>query len=179
MPTSRKLIYNVAASLDGFITGPDKAVDFYVYEGEHVSDYLAAVQRYGAVVMGRGTYEVGVAQGVHDPYPQLETYVFSRTLARAESERVHVVREPVVPFVKALKQEPGSDVYLCGGGELAGALVAAGLVDEFIVKLNPVLVGAGTPLVTRLPQPTRLVLASTKVHAAEGVVTLRYLSRDA
>lgn len=177
MSDTRKLIYNIAASLDGFIAGPEQAVDLYVYEGEHADDYLAAVQRYGAVVMGRRTYEFGLRQGVSDPYPHLDTYVVSRTLTEAPSARVQIVREPIAPFVAALKKQLGADVYLCGGGDLAATLIAAGLVDEVIVKLNPVLVGAGTPLVARLPAPTQLVLASTKVHAQPGVVTLRYLVR--
>jgi len=171
--SSRKLIYNVATTLDGFIAGPGGALDLFVFEGDHVADYVATLRTYGAVIMGRSTYALGLDRGVTDPYPFLETYVVSRTMKHSPDPRVRVIAGDVAAFVRELKRAPGGDVYLCGGGDLASTLFADDLVDEVVVKLNPVLAGGGTPLVAQLAAPQKLVLASTKVYQS-GVITLRY-----
>ncbi|HVK65720.1 MAG TPA: dihydrofolate reductase family protein [Polyangium sp.] len=169
----RKLVYHVAITADGRIAREDHSFDFFVMEGEHAADYLASLAGYDAVVMGRRTYELGLKVGVTDPYPTLETYVFSRTLKESPNPRVKVIAEDAVGVIRKLKAQEGKPMYLCGGGDFAAMLLAEGLVDEVLFKLNPVLLGGGIPVVSRLAAPVNLTLVSTKVYR-NGVLLLQY-----
>jgi dihydrofolate reductase len=177
----RKLKYHVAMSLDGFIAREDGTTDCFPgdLQAEHVQDYLGSLAlAYDTVLMGRETYAVGLKAGVTDPYAPMDTYVFSRTLTESPHPRVHLVRDEAARFVRELKARPGKswdlkgamqaldvqlgkDIYLCGGGALAASLFEEGLVDEVLVKINPVLLGSGKPLVSRLPRDTPLELLSS------------------
>jgi len=174
----RKLIYYVATSVDGFIAHADGTWVGFVMEGEHASEYLATLKTYSAVVMGRRTWEIAPKMGVEDPYPYLDTYVYSRTMAPPACARVHLVREDAAGHVEALKAQPaenGSEapIYLAGGGVFAGEMLAAGLVDEILVKLNPFVMGQGIRMVEGLPEPLDLTLAESKVYGS-GVALMRY-----
>jgi dihydrofolate reductase len=142
-------------------------------EGEHVADYLESLQSYGAVLMGRRTYEVGLKVGVTNPYPHLKSYVFSRTMKESPDERVEVVAEDAAEVVRRMKGEEGGDIYLCGGADLATALFKAGLIDEVILKLNPLLLGSGIPLAHDLGGHIGLELTGSKTYRS-GVVLLSY-----
>lgn len=170
----RKLIYHVASTVDGFIAHTDHSVDGFVGEGEHTSEYLAALQQdYDVVIMGRRTYEFGVKLGVTNPYPWLKQYVVSRSMERSLDPNVELVGEPIGDLVRRLKREPGKAIYLCGGGELAATLFAEHLVDELVVKLNPVLFGAGVGLVSGALTQTALELVDSKTYR-NGVILLHY-----
>jgi dihydrofolate reductase len=173
----RKIIYHVASSLDGCIAEHDGSFEcFMPIEGEHVSDYLEALQSYGAVLMGRSTYEVGLKQGVTNPYPHMQSYVFSRTLERSPDENVELISGDAADFVRGLKNQPGKPIYLCGGGELAATLLEAKLIDEIVVKLNPLLIGGGIRMFPRMKKPVYLELTGSKVYNS-GVVLLLYRVR--
>lgn len=172
-PQKRKLTYHVATTLDGFLSREDDSFDCFENEGDHVTEYLATLRTYGAVVMGRRTYDIGLKFGVTNPYPYLETYVVSRTMKESPDPEVHLISDDVIGAVRALKAQEGKDIYLAGGGALATQLLTAGLVDEVLIKLNPLLLGAGIPLVSRLGPHINLELLSTKVYRT-GVVLLHY-----
>ncbi|MEV6375497.1 dihydrofolate reductase family protein [Micromonospora musae] len=187
----RKLVYYVAATLDGFIAAPDGSYDFFPLVPEPdmlahlVADYpqtlptFAHAQfgidrpegRFDAVVMGRGTYDPGLAAGITSPYAHLQQYVFSRSLPPAAEPEVEIVADDPVAFVRTLKTRDGKDIWLAGGGQLAGRLLPE--IDELILKLNPVVVGSGIPLVSRDFDPRRFTLAETRPFDS-GVVILRY-----
>jgi dihydrofolate reductase len=170
----RKLIYHVASTLDGFIAHEDHTIDGFVGEGDHVTDYLASLKSdYDVVVMGRRTYEFGLQFGVTNPYPWMKQYIFSRTMERSPDPHIELVSENALDLVRALKRETGKAIYLCGGADLAATLFAEGLVDEIIVKLNPVLLGSGIPLFARAVKQTALELTGSKVYGS-GVVLLQY-----
>jgi dihydrofolate reductase len=169
----RKLVYHIAITADGFIARKDHSFDCFPMEGDHVTDYLASFAGYGAALMGRRTYELGLKVGVTDPYPTMETYVFSRTLKESPNPRVKVVAEDALGVIRKLKEQEGKPLYLCGGGEFAGMLLAEGLVDEVLLKLNPLLLGAGIQVAPGLPKHVNLTLLSTKVYR-NGVLLLHY-----
>ena len=170
----RELVYFIGVSLDGFIAGPDDQIDFYPMS-EPYTEWMATEfgdalpthvrrqlgidaapnRRFDTVVMGRRTYDPALRLGVTSPYAHLRQVVVSRTLESPDPD-VTVVRDDPVGAVRALKQETGLDVYLAGGGQLAGELLAE--IDRLVVKLYPVVAGAGrTAFGTRFA-PTRFQL---------------------
>ncbi len=167
---SRRLRYQVAVSLDGFIAGPNGEYDWIV--PDPAVDFRALYKEFDTVVMGRKTYEVITAQGGHGAMPGLKVVVFSRTRPPAEYPGVSILRDPA-KVVEALKREKGRDIWLFGGGELFRSLLDAGLVDTVEVAVNPVLLGSGIPL---LPPgaSTKLTLADRKILPRSGMVMLAY-----
>lgn len=158
----RDLVYYVATSLDGFIAGPDGDVSCFPQAPEtlaslferypetcpaHVREALGVSggpRRFDTVLMGRSTFapaeEAGLTGGA---YPHLRQVVVThRDLPAAAG--VESWSGDLVDRVAALKEEPGGDIWLCGGADLAGQLLD--LVDEIQVKVNPVVLGVGTPL---------------------------------
>jgi dihydrofolate reductase len=174
----RKLIYHVASTVDGFIAHEDHTIDGFLAEGEHVTDYLAALKNdYDIVLMGRRTYEFGFQYGVTNPYPWLKQYVFSGSMESSPDASVELISSDIAEFVSNLKQQSGKDIYLCGGANLAGTLLAARLVDEVLLKLNPVLFGTGLPLFSGAMKQTALQLLESEIYD-NSVVLLRYQVTD-
>ena len=154
----RELVYYVAVTLDGYIAGPSGEFDAFLFEGDHMdginerfgdtlpTDAAGALgvpqdrSLFDTVLMGWNTYAVG---GVASPYRHLRQIVFSRTRT-AEGESLEVTSEDPVAVVRRLKQEPGSSIWLCGGGALAASL--ADEIDRVVLKRHPVLFGDGIPL---------------------------------
>jgi dihydrofolate reductase len=167
----RRLRYQVAVSLDGFIAGPHGEYDWIVSDPS--IDFDALYKEFDTVVMGRKTYEVVIAQGGHGAMPGLEVVVFSRSLPPATHPGVRIVNDEPRQVVGALKQKPGRDIWLFGGGSLFRSLLDARLVDAVELAVMPVLLGAGIPV---LPQglTTKLELVDHKVLPASGVVSLSY-----
>ena len=187
---SRKLVYFIAITIDGFIAGPDGAMDMFLWEGDHLADIAATFpetfsahfreqlgmsgpnRRFDTVVMGRGTYQPALDAGISSPYPHLKQYVWSRRLAASPDPAVTVFSGDPVPMIRSLKATAGRDIWLCGGGELAAR--AFDEIDELIVKVNPVVVGAGTPLFAGRVDPTRFSLTHSR-QFANGFVLLQYV----
>jgi dihydrofolate reductase len=169
----RKLKYHVACTVDGYIAREDGSFDGFLPEGEHVTDYLESFQTYDIVLMGRKTYEVGLKLGVTNPYPMMKSYVFSRTLTESLDENVTIVSKNIIELVRELKNESDKDIYLCGGAELATMLFREQLIDEIVLKLNPLLYGSGIPLFSGVILQTDLELISSKIYE-NGVVLLQY-----
>jgi dihydrofolate reductase len=167
---ARRLRYQVAVSLDGFIAGPGGEYDWIVMDP--AIDFGALFKEFDTAVMGRKTYEVTTAQGGNGAMPGLDVIVFSRTLPAATHAGVRVVNEDPRKVVAELKKKPGRDIWLFGGGELFRTLLDAGLVDTVEPAVMPVLIGAGIPL---MPPGTsaKLVLADQKTLPS-GIVALAY-----
>jgi len=169
----RKVKYYVATTLDGFIAREDGSWDFFVSEGEHIADYLDSLKSFDAVLMGRKTYEVGLKMGVTDPYPDLKSYVITQTMTESPHEKVKLVSGEIGDFVRELKNEVGQNIYFCGGAELAAQLFAEDLIDEVILKVHPVFIGSGIPLIAGVVKETQMNLISCKSFRT-GVVILQY-----
>ena len=169
----RALRYYVACTTDGFIAHVDGSFDGFLSEGEHVADFLESYKWFDTVLMGRKTYEVGLREGKTNPYPTLRSYVFSRTMKASPDPNVTLVSRDAVEVVRGLRSEAGKDIWLCGGADLAATLCGEGLIDELVLKVNPVLFGSGIPLFAGAIQQSALQLVGSKVYS-NGVVLLRY-----
>jgi len=185
----RTLTYLVATSIDGFIAETDGTFDRFPMQGDHI-DALAAelpetlpgaarehfgltgAGRFDTVLEGRRTHEVGLAAGVADAYPHLRHLVFSTTL-EAVDPAIELVSSDPLARVRALKAEHGGDIWLCGGGALASTLLPE--IDEFVIKVNPLLMGSGIPLVDG-PAKVDLDLVSSRPFLS-GVVWNTYRPR--
>lgn len=178
----REIVYYVASTLDGFIAHQDGSFTGFPWDDGFGADLRArfpetfpvhlggptgpgdANQLFDTVLMGRRTYEVALREGITSPYPSLAQYVFSRTLARSPDPHVTVTDEDPVTLATALKEQSGRAIWLCGGATLASALFTAGLVDRLIVKLNPVVFGAGIPLLGSASAQRALTLTESQVY---------------
>jgi dihydrofolate reductase len=170
----RQLTYHVACTVDGFIAHEDHTVEGFLSEGEHVTDYLESLKNdYDIALMGRRTYEFGFQYGVTNPYPWMKQYVLSRSMKESPDPDVELVSENFMDFVRELKKGTGKDIYLCGGSELAASLLAEGLIDRLILKLNPVLFGSGLPMFSEANRQVSLELTGSKAYE-NGVLLLHY-----
>jgi len=167
---SRRLRYQVAVSLDGFIAGVNGAYAWIVMDPS--IDFAALYKEFDTVVMGRKTYEVASAQGGHGEMPGMEVVVFSRSLEPATYPGVRIVNDDPREVVAALKAKPGRDIWLFGGGVLFRTLLDAGLVDSVELAIMPVLLGSGIPVVSP-GRKTTLKLADRQ-ELPTGIVVLSY-----
>ncbi|XWN35851.1 MAG: dihydrofolate reductase family protein [Balneola sp.] len=144
-----KIIYYVAGSLDGYIAGENNDISKFAASGNGVEKYLADLQKFETVIMGRKTYEFGYQFGLkpgQPAYPHMEHYIFSDSLEIDDlSENVHI-EQCSVKRIKEIRDTSKTDVYLCGGGQFAGWLLDHGLIDQLKLKLNPIVLGRGVPL---------------------------------
>ncbi|OKJ85767.1 dihydrofolate reductase family protein [Streptomyces sp. CB02400] len=187
----RKLTYFVAATLDGFIASPDSDHSMFLEGQDHGAWVLDNVpetlptalrqqvpglaesdnRRFDTVLMGRGTYERGLRDGITSPYRHLRQYVVSAGLDSASDPAVEVVPGDPLDFVRTLKKEDGLGIWLCGGGKAAAALRDE--IDELIVKINPVVIGSGVPLFDSGYSPQRYEVVSGRVFDS-GVTIMTY-----
>ena len=168
---SRRLRYQVAVSLDGFIAGPNGEYDWIVMDP--AIDFGALFKEFDTALMGRKTYEMMTAQGGNGAMPGLEVVVFSRTLPAAAHRGVRILNDDPAEVVAALKAKPGRDIWLFGGGSLFRYLLDAGLVDTVELAVMPVLLGDGIPLLPPGPA-TKLTLSDRKILPASGIAVLSY-----
>ncbi|HYE80232.1 MAG TPA: dihydrofolate reductase family protein [bacterium] len=172
----RSLVYFVATSLDGFVARPDGSIDWLFTEGEYgFAEWLASVD---TVLQGRKTYEKVLSFGLPTwPYLGTETIVFTSQPERLPppppGANVRYEVESAPRLVRRLKQQPGRNIWLDGGGELAGSLARAGVLDELRVFVHPIWLGEGISLFGSQAPELRLELLGH--HAfPDGLLALRY-----
>jgi len=168
----RKVSFGGAMSLDGFIAGPNGEYDWIVMDPD--IDFSEMMARFDTFLIGRKTFEAMRRMGdAAPPAPGIRNFVFSRTL-RPEDCPNATLSDDAERVVAELRQKPGKDIALFGGGELFRGLLAAGLVDEVSVAVVPVLLGGGIPLLPSPADRARLTLKKTRVYEKSGTVGLEY-----
>jgi len=169
----RRIRYQVAASLDGYIAGPKGEADWIVMDPD--IDFRAHFAQFDACLIGRRTFE-GMARGKKKPgaMPGMKTLVFSRTLKQRDYPKVTIVAENAEETLTALKAEAGKDIWLFGGGSLFRSLLDAGLVDTVEIAVMPVLLGEGIPLLPPPARATKLQLTGHKLYTKTGIFMLEY-----
>jgi len=189
----RKLIVFMHASLDGLAAGPNGEMDWIVVNDEIFGFVEKLISPVRAALYGRVTYQMmegywptAASQpnaSRHDIeharwYEQVEKIVLSRTLESARQPSTRIVRDDVARQVRDLKQQPGTDIVIFGSPGASHSLMAEGLIDEYWLFVNPVLVGRGMPVFAGLRDKAALKLLESKVFSS-GVAFLRYGSVNA
>lgn len=187
----RELVYYVAVSLDGYIADPGGGFDAFLTEGDHSSvvlgEYADALPahvhaalgtnppgtRFDTVVMGWNTLTPALDVGIDSPYPHLRQVVASRR-AREVGPGLTVTADPLTT-VRALKRGAGLDIWLCGGGALAGTLLPE--IDRLVLKRHPFVFGSGVPLFGSAPyEPRAFTPGSTRAFRS-GVVVEEHVAQ--
>jgi dihydrofolate reductase len=180
----RKLVYSMTVSLDGYIAGPDGAIDWSVPDDELFRFHTEEVQEIGVHLCGRRLYETMVYWETAEEGPlaaeqiefaqiwkALPKVVFSTTLESVVGN-TRLATGGVGEEVLRLKEQPGKDIAV-GGAGLARACMELGLIDEWRLFVSPVLLGGGTPYFPTLDEKVNLELVETKTFGSR-VAYLRY-----
>jgi dihydrofolate reductase len=174
-----QLIYHIATTLDSFIADNNGIADqsIFLYDGDHVTDFLADVKGYDAVLMGGKTYEYGFQFGLKPGEPSafkdLKHYIFSSSIQYESNDKVELVKDDAVEFIRNLKNKGKGKLWLCGGSMLAGSLIKEKMIDQIVLKINPVIIGEGKPLFDGVKPHLKLDLIDIK-HFDNGVIKPAY-----
>jgi dihydrofolate reductase len=181
----RKVIYSMGLSLDGFIAGPNGEIDWSAPDEELHRFHNEQTRELDAHFCGRRLYEEMLYWETADQNPSagepelefariwqnLPKIVFSKTLEKVEGN-ARLASEGVAEEVAKLKEQPGKDLAV-GGAGLASSFTSLGLIDEYRLFVNPVVLGGGTPYFPRLDEQINLELVETRTFGSR-VVYLRY-----
>lgn len=178
---NRKIVLDLAVTLDGFIEGPNGEVDWCIMDPDMgFTDFLNSID---TILYGRKSYELWgqyiPESGISDAEKEIwelihskKKYVFSKTADR-EYPGANVISCNLVEEVKKIKNEQGKDIWLYGGASLITTFVNLGLVDEYRLSIHPVILGQGKPLFIDIKQRIGLKLVNSRKFSS-GVVQLCY-----
>lgn len=187
----RKVIFLIHASLDGFAATPDGDMGWTTYN-EELEKYSHALHATtDAAIYGRVTYEMmaGYWPFVLDNPDESESakqharwaqdatkYVFSKTLDSSSWENTVFISENIAEEINKIKAQDGKDIWLLGSPSIAREFTRLGLIDEYRINLNPIILGAGLSVFAELDAPLNLTLLEATT-VADGVVCLRYVPK--
>jgi len=182
----RKIVLFMSVSVDGYIEGPDRDIDWHMVDEELHRHFNEQIRAMGGFLEGRVTHELMAEfwpTADQDPastppmvefsriWREMPKIVYSTTLERADWNTT-IVRDVVSDEVVELKAQPGGDLSL-GGADLAAAFMEHDLIDEYRLYVHPIVIGRGKPLFP--PSDTKIDLQLTESRAfGNGVVLLRY-----
>jgi dihydrofolate reductase len=180
-------------SLDGFVAGPNGELEWAFVDEAMYDDVAAGLATVDTAIYGRVTYEMMESYwptvpgdpASADPagrhahwYANAHKVIFSRTLDGVSRPNRQVMREADRAAVARLKQQPGGDMMIFGSPSIVHALAREGVVDEYRIHINPIILGSGTPLFEETGRQIGLELLDTKIFA-NGVVRLHYRTQAA
>ncbi|MEV0650653.1 dihydrofolate reductase family protein [Phytomonospora sp. NPDC050363] len=188
----RRLTYFIATSIDGLIADENGSIEAFFPLPDGLAEHLVAEYpetlpthlhetfgvtvadgRFDAVIQGRGTYQPALTEGITSPYAHLAQYVVSTTLGEVDDPKVNLIDGDPLEAVRELKSRDGGGIWLAGGARLAGSLYPE--IDEIIVKVYPLVLGAGKPMFEgKGVDPVRFELTDSTVVGTGGAVIHRY-----
>jgi dihydrofolate reductase len=167
---ARRVRYAVGMSLDGFIADAEDGTSWMTHDRAYdARPFFASID---TVLVGRRSFEVMLRHGQRS-YPRLRTIVFSRTLAPGDHPEVTIVSDQAASAVRALRETPGRDIWLSGGGVLFASLLEAGVVDTVELGVCPILLGRGKPFLSGPVTARRLALTEQRALPS-GLLLLSY-----
>jgi dihydrofolate reductase len=182
----RKVILDLAVTLDGFIEGPNGEIDWCTMDESDESDgsdFIDFVASIDTIFYGRISYELWgnfqpgeqASQVLKDIYKSISDktkYVFSTT-AKSDNSNAIFISSNIRERVMEIKQQPGKDIWLYGGGKLITTFINMDLVDVYRLAVHPVILGSGKPLFKDINERVNLKLINSKASKS-GVVLLNY-----
>ena len=181
---ARLIMWNLM-TLDGFVEGPNRDISWHEDVWGEELDRLSTEQlnAAGGLLFGRVTYELmanhwpNATGDVADFMNAMPKYVFSRTLKQSGWNNTRMFGAELADTVARLKRETPKDIFLFGSADLASHLIPHGLIDEFRIALNPIILGGGTPLFKPGARVKLKLLDSRPLST--GIVILRYVPAPA
>ena len=165
----RKIILNIAVSLDGFIEGQNGEFDWCFTDQDYgMKDFM---NRIDTIFFGRKSYEL-MLKMIKNPFPDKDKYVFSKTLKIAEG-RTKSINRDVNKKITFIKNQKGKDIWLFGGAGLIKTLIKHELLDELLLAVHPILLGQGKPLFEDIKEKIEFKLIDTRTYST-GLVQLFY-----
>lgn len=185
----RKIILDLAVTLDGFIEGPNGEIDWCMLDDDgdfENSEFGRFLESIDTVFYGRISYELwgeyrpdesaGAAfKAVFEAVHSKKKFVFSRSTSPGARGKINYISDDVVNTVRKIKEEPGRDIWLYGGSKLITSFINAGLVDTYRLAVHPIILGSGKPLFHEIEQRQPLRLVNSTSYPS-GIVVLIYES---
>ena len=184
----RKVILSNMVTLDGFFEGPNKELDWQIVDGENKEYAIDLLSKVDALLFGRVTYQLmadywpAAATNpstsksdleIADKMNNLPKIVFSKTLQEVKWNNSRLVKENIAKEISKMKQQPGKDMVIFGSGSIVSTFMQHGLIDEYRIIVNPIVLGNGNPLFKGINGKQNLKLLNTKVFDS-GIVILFY-----
>ncbi|GAB3995522.1 dihydrofolate reductase family protein [Spirosoma daeguense] len=169
----RNVILCLAVSLDGYIEGPNGEYDWCMTDQDYGMN--AFLERIDAILIGRKSYDLlnDVSEQASEySFPQFKKYVFSNTLTEV-GDGAELINGDWKAKVIELKEQPGKDFWLYGGADLTTSFMNEGLVDELVLAVHPIILGAGKPLFQHIKDRVKLTLIDSQTYST-GLVSLTY-----
>ncbi|MFA4132915.1 MULTISPECIES: dihydrofolate reductase family protein [unclassified Brevibacillus] len=178
---TRRIILDLAVTLDGFIEGKNGEVDWCIMDAE--MGFVHFLHQIDTILYGRKSYDLWGQYTPENEHADTEKeiwrlvhskekYVFSKTQKGTDHKAIFI-NDNILEEVNLLKNKPGKDIWLYGGASLITTFINLQLVDEFRLSVHPVTLGEGKPLFMDIKQRLNLSLVNTKTLSS-GVVQLIY-----
>jgi dihydrofolate reductase len=175
----KKVIVSNYVSLDGFIEGSNREIDWFVWDEEMAKYAIDLLDSIDTILFGRVTYELMASYWptatnqdpiITDAMNNLPKIVFSKTLEKAEWKNSRLVREVIPGEILRMKQQPGKNMVIFGSASIVSTFTQLGLIDEYRLIVNPVVLGSGKPLFKDIKERINLKLLKTKTFNCENVI---------
>jgi dihydrofolate reductase len=175
-------------TLDGFFEGPNKELDWHIVDEEFNEYAIDLLSNVDALLFGRVTYQLmadywpaaatnpSTSKGdleIADKMNNLPKIVFSKTLQEVQWNNSRLVKENIAEEISKIKQQPGKDMVIFGSGSIVSTFMQLGLIDEYRIIVNPIVLGSGEPLFKGINDKQNLKLLKTRVFSS-GIVILFY-----
>ena len=174
----RKIIAGFATTIDGFIEGPNREIDWIIYDQEQFKELEEDWKKIDAMFHGRKTYEASlkmkdeVTEEMVNSFAHMKQYVFSKTLDKVEDNYI-LVKGDLKTEVEKIKNEPGGEIAVFGGAELLSSLLNLDLIDELSLAICPVLLGKGKAFFQHIEKRIDWKVKEVKTYTS-GLISITY-----